>query len=245
LWNALGALPAPSRGQGRADRRRVRRVLRTSVDRLFFIDPPVARLARWLRRPYRWLTGLDLDFFFDSLYHRSISLGHPTDVGMRMAYWRKKAPAPAEPDPDRDRCGVIFCAPCVPFDGGHVRTVVGLADRVLTAHGFEPITTMIAITERFVEVIVYIIYDREVPGEDGRAMACHDELFRALAAGGYLPYRLGLQSMHLLPPTRDDSGRFLSSLKQALDPHRILAPGRYEFGNDAQSGSAGDEGAAR
>jgi 4-cresol dehydrogenase (hydroxylating) len=204
--------------------------LRDKVDRLHFIDSPLARVAHWLRRPYRWLTGLDLDWFLEAMYHRSIFLGFPTNIGLGIAYWRKKYPAPPERDPDRDRCGVVFCAPCVPFDGGHVRTVADLTDRVLLAHGFEPVTSAICITERFVEVIVYILYDREVAGEDARAMACHDELLLQLIGAGYFPYRLGLQSMRLLPPAWDDSGQLFKRLKGALDPNRILSPGRYEFG---------------
>ncbi len=78
-------------------------------------------------------------------------------------------------------------------------------------------------------MIVYILYDRATAGEDARAMACHDELLLHLSRAGYLPYRLGLQSMHLLPPAQDDSAQLFETLKSALDPHRILSPGRYEF----------------
>ena len=77
------------------------------------------------------------------------------------------------------------------------------------------------------DLVVGIMYDRDVPGEDERAMACHDEILRRLVDLGYLPERLGIQSMGILPPPRDDSPQFFARLKEALDPNGILAPGRY------------------
>lgn len=76
------------------------------------------------------------------------------------------------------------------------------------------------------------MFDREVAGEDEKAMSCHDELLQMLTQAGHIPYRLGIQSMNSLPPAQDDSGFFLRTLKQALDPNDILAPGRYDFRND-------------
>jgi 4-cresol dehydrogenase (hydroxylating) len=49
---------------------------------------------------------------------------------------------------------------------------------------------------------------------------------------GYLPYRLGIQSMNSLPPAQDDYGKLISTLKHGLDPNNILAPGRYDFRSD-------------
>ncbi|MFM7368359.1 MAG: hypothetical protein ACKO2Z_11325, partial [Sphaerospermopsis kisseleviana] len=63
---------------------------------------------------------------------------------------------------------------------------------------------------------------------DTQAMDCHDQLLEWLLAAGYIPDRLGIQSMNSLPPTQDDYAQFMSSLKQNLDPENILAPGRYD-----------------
>ncbi len=79
------------------------------------------------------------------------------------------------------------------------------------------------------------MYDRDVPGEDARALACHDRLIHGLIDRGYLPYRLGIQSMDALPPAVDHTDQFLGRLKSAIDPNGILAPGRYVLagtGND-------------
>jgi len=70
------------------------------------------------------------------------------------------------------------------------------------------------------------VYDRQVEGEDERALACYHALHEAMNAGGYYPSRLGIQAP-LLADAEDDSARVLGTLKAALDPHGILAPGRY------------------
>jgi len=44
---------------------------------------------------------------------------------------------------------------------------------------------------------------------------------------GYYSYRLGIQAMSELSGD-DVSGGLLRTLKNALDPNSILAPGRYE-----------------
>jgi 4-cresol dehydrogenase (hydroxylating) len=75
--------------------------------------------------------------------------------------------------------------------------------------------------------VVALAYDREVEGEDERALACHDALRRKLSEAGYPPIRLGIQSPLLSPAPEDDSERVLGALKGALDPNGILAPERY------------------
>ena len=72
------------------------------------------------------------------------------------------------------------------------------------------------------------MYDREVSEADTQAMACHDQLLEWLLAAGYIPDRLGIQSMNSLPPAQDDYAQFMRNLKQNLDPKNILAPGRYD-----------------
>lgn len=101
-----------------------------------------------------------------------------------------------------------------------------IASDVLLTHGFEPIISVSLMNERTLVSVVAITYDREVAGEDDRALACHGELASRLLAAGYPPYRLGLASMAL---ARGEGAYadVTASLKQALDPSAILAPGRY------------------
>jgi 4-cresol dehydrogenase (hydroxylating) len=228
VWNAVGALYSASRAQGWADRRHIARVLRGQVDKLVFLDRIRVGVGRLLQRPFRWLTGIDLGQHLDTLYTRSLFLGFPSTLPLGSMYWRKKARVPADPDPDRDRCGVICCAPAVPFTGAHVRTATSIIEAAAAEFGFEPNLSLACVTERCLDIIVFILYDRDLAGEDERALACHDRMLQGLMRAGYYPYRLGVQSMHLLPPADDDSDCLHQVLKDALDPNHILAPGRYD-----------------
>jgi 4-cresol dehydrogenase (hydroxylating) len=59
-----------------------------------------------------------------------------------------------------------------------------------------------------------------------RATACHRELFEAGRRYGFLAYRVGANDMDLLVGT---SGFWsvVATLKGALDPNNVIAPGRY------------------
>jgi 4-cresol dehydrogenase (hydroxylating) len=83
-------------------------------------------------------------------------------------------------------------------------------------------------TERMAICVTTISYDRDVPGEDDRAMKCYTELSEAFIAQGYPPYRLSVASMHLVDAARTPYGSTVRVLKSALDPGGVLAPGRYE-----------------
>ncbi|MEO1088119.1 MAG: hypothetical protein AAFY88_28125, partial [Acidobacteriota bacterium] len=150
---------------------------------------------------------------------------------IRMCYWRKPAGAPAtELDPDRDRCGVRWYCPSIPATGRDAAALHGIAERRSREFGFEPNLGFLSIHERTLDVTGAIIYDRDVPGEDERAAACHDKILEDCRLYGFSPYRLGIGSMDQLAHLHDSNRRFLSRLEATLDPAGILAPGRYAVG---------------
>ncbi|MFM9970688.1 MAG: FAD-binding oxidoreductase [Burkholderiales bacterium] len=158
--------------------------------------------------------------------------GNPTGANVASVYWRKKSAAPpvADADPDRDRCGVIWMCPALPLEGAVVAQVIAGIEQRILAHGFEPNIGMNPVSPRVLDVYVSLMYDREVAGEDEKAMRCHDDVMNWLITEGHLPSRLGIQSMGLLPSPRDDSGAVWSRLKRAFDAAGVIAPGRYECG---------------
>lgn len=153
-----------------------------------------------------------------------------SDGGLRTTYWRKKTPPIySDMNPDRDHCGVIWCAPLIPLTGKHVRAAKDIIEQVSFAHQMEPHLSLECVSERSVIITIVLLYDRDVAGEDERAMACHHELLQKLIEAGYIPYRLGIHSMQGLPAVVDDSVLLQQRIKEALDPNGILAPGRYDF----------------
>jgi 4-cresol dehydrogenase (hydroxylating) len=222
-WNGSVLIPAPSVGVGRELRRLVENELLPIVARLHFVD----RSGDTSTPP-----GAD-DSPLAGLVNTTDSA-----AGVGSVYWRKKTPPGDDVDPDRDACGVIWCAPAVPFAAGPIQRAVRVVEETVTAYRFEPQISINCISERTVVITVALVYDREVQGDDERAADCHAVLLRNLSAEGYLPYRLGIQSMSSLPTPHDDSGTLMQTLKRALDPNDILAPGRYDFRSTWPAGDA-------
>lgn len=227
-WSGSGALYG-SRRQVREARSLVRRALAGRVDRLQFVDDRKLSLLRRLEKPYRWLMGRDdigralklLPSLLD------VMKGIPTDGFLASAYWRKKTPVPAVIDPDADRCGLLWCSPVAPNRGKDVGEVAQIGTDIVLEHGFEPIISVSLINERMTVSTIALTYDREVAGEDEKAMLCYRTLTQTLRDRGYPPYRVNVASMEYVSP----GGYYenvIQSLKLALDPKGILAPGRYE-----------------
>ena len=231
-WNGSGGLYG-TRAQVKEARRLLRQALKGRVTRLEFLDDRKLNLARRFAGAYRLFTGWDLTAAL-ALVRPVYGLmrGVPTEHPMASAYWRKRTPPPEVMDPDRDRCGLLWCAPVAPLEGRHALRLAGLSSDVLLAHGFEPMLSLTTVTERALTGVVSICFDRDVPGEDERARRCYDELLRTLTQNGYYSYRLGIQNVEEMRQNASHTA-LLDALKQTLDPHGILAPGRYGIGASA------------
>jgi 4-cresol dehydrogenase (hydroxylating) len=233
-WNGSGGLYG-TRGQVAEARRLLRRELSGKVARLQFLDDRLLALASRFSGVFSLVSRWDLSRALELVRPvYGLMKGEPTSQPLASTYWRKRKPPPAEMNPDRDGCGLLWCSPLAPAEGGHAQTLATLASEVLLRHGFEPMLSITLITERALICVISITYDREVPGEDQRAMLCYLDLQDELAAKGYVPYRLGIQSMHPMD-AQGPYARFLAAIKRAADPAGILAPGRYEAASGAKN----------
>lgn len=180
------------------------------------------------------LTGLVQELVFEAPGEDNPLVGGSTGHSVASVYWRKAdpPPPPADMDPDADNCGVLWCAPVVPFRGSVLARCAGIMEEVMTGFGFEPILGAQCVSMRAAHMVASIVYDRDRRGHDDKALACHAELLRKLTAEGFIPYRLAIPAMDGLPPAADDYGSVLQRLKRVLDPADVLAPGRYDFRRD-------------
>ena len=206
-WIGCGDLYAASREQGLAERQIIEEALAGQVERLIFSDRT------------------------DSLKD-NLGLGVPSDINIKSTYWRKKIKVPTDINPDRDACGVLWLCPLFPFDGKPIVEALTTIESTIKSYGFEPNIAMSCSTSRSVKIFIAIMYDRHEPEEDSQAMECHDHLLQFLLQEGYIPYRLGIQSMNSLPKAQDDYDQLIRNIKKRLDPNNILAPGRYDFSNN-------------
>ena len=227
-WNISGALYG-TRAEVAAARRKIKRAFGARASRMRFMDD---RKVRWVQAANRWLGN-----FLPAKYRRlsrllesmhGLKQGIPTDAMIESVYWRKKPTGAATGNPNDDRCGLMWCAPISPTRGEYARRMVDITTETLRHYGFEPMISMTALTERSLDNVVAIVFDRDVPGEDSRALQCHAELMSKLTDEGYFPYRLGIQSMDMLPSGDDGYYELRDALKAAIDPNSILSPGRYD-----------------
>ncbi|MBX3643383.1 MAG: FAD-binding oxidoreductase [Rubrivivax sp.] len=154
--------------------------------------------------------------------------GIPTDEFVRQAYFKSHTQKPAtDIDPARDRCGMVWIGPVVPFTSTHVLKALSLTKRIFDRHEFDFFVEVIVESARSVIVLVGVFYQREDPADAARAKAWYDEALAAYTEHGYPPYRATTMSTpHALdanPRVRD----LLASIKRAVDPQNLLAPGRY------------------
>jgi 4-cresol dehydrogenase (hydroxylating) len=166
----------------------------------------------------------------------SIMEGRPSEVALPLAYWKSGIPAVGkDKNPARDGCGLIWYAPLVPMKPPLVREYVDLVDAVCADHGIEPLVTLTTLSERCFDSTVPILYDLASEAEAKRAEACYLALFEEGKKRGFLPYRLGVNSMHLI---NDEASIFWTvqrKISASLDPNQIISPGRYDRGAKPKS----------
>jgi 4-cresol dehydrogenase (hydroxylating) len=231
----------------RAKRRRVLRALRPYGKVLFYDEARVAyarRLTRLMQR-IRRLPGAagNTDRLFRRLVGRSLRLvellppgfdhysGTPTDYFLRVAYYKAHRPVPpADPDPARDGGGLIWYAPIAPFTGQHVSQMIALFRPLFREHDLDFAVIMMPLGPRAVAFILLILYDKASADETARAKALFARLVDVGAQAGYQRYRVGAPHADFAATQEAGYRDLLSAIKQAVDPHGIIAPGRYGIG---------------
>lgn len=228
-WSGSGGLYG-SRGQVAEARRLVRKALEGRVERIQFLDDRTLELAARFSSAFAFLTRWDISRALELVRPvYGLMKGVPTRQPLRSAYWRKRNPPPEAMNPDRDGCGLLWLAPVAPAEGRHALAMSEISSRIMLAHGFEPMLSITLITDRSLICVISLTYDRGQPGEDQRAVACYEQLRAELEGKGYLPYRLGIQSMADFK-AQGPYARLLEGIKYLADPAGIVAPGRYGIG---------------
>ncbi|MCF8060997.1 MAG: FAD-binding oxidoreductase [Deltaproteobacteria bacterium] len=228
IWNGVVALYG-TREEIRAAKRIIKRRLRPHVAKLQFVSNRLLRLLERFQRPLGLLLGMNLSELLKALKPSyELMKGKPGEVSLPTPYWRMKKPVPdANIDPARDNCGLYWFAPVIPMTRHHVRTFIQTVEPIFDRHGFEPCITLTTVTHRAFDCTLPILYNKEDPEETERASACYRDVLKACMKAGYIPYRFGIQSMEELAGREDRFWEVVETIKNALDPNGIIAPGRY------------------
>lgn len=162
----------------------------------------------------------------------NMNRGVPDGRFLAGAYWRRRGGLPAGfpqgANPARDGCGMMWLAPVLPLRGSELLRVHSLVAPIFAAYRFDLFATFSMINERTLGGVLTICFDRDDAAETERAHACYHAAFDRLLEEGYVPYRVGPHSMAALDSGADSYWQVVARLKAALDPQRIIAPGRYE-----------------
>ncbi|MEV5679806.1 FAD-binding oxidoreductase [Streptomyces sp. NPDC052164] len=128
---------------------------------------------------------------------------------------------------DQDGGGWIFFLPLVPYTGHDVTTALRLLDEVHTRTGIRPGATVNALDPDVIDLVVSLRFTR-TDEETARAHDALDLLYELFGAAEYLPYRLDIDHGAWMDRLTDPHALALvRRLRDAIDPNRVIAPGRY------------------
>jgi 4-cresol dehydrogenase (hydroxylating) flavoprotein subunit len=228
-WTGFGTLYG-SKGVVRAVQRDVRRLLRPLVSRLVFISPEGGRtLAR---------AGSMLPSYFRSKFARNLEMlerslqlvaGRPNETALPLCYWntRQQPRAGAAMDPARDGCGLAWYSPLVPMKPESVTAYVRMVTAIMRKHRLEPLITLTSLSDRCFDSTVPLLFDLDSEESRRNAETCYWALLEAGRGQGFLPYRVGIQTMNWLSQNDTTFWQVVREIKKTLDPHAIISPGRY------------------
>ena len=229
-WSAVGGLRG-TRAELMVVRDRIQAALARIADVTFIDDNKIARARRLLRLlgglPALQRRGLMLDVI-EPLY--GLSKGIPTDQALKSAWWLVNEPVPAgDLNPDQSRSGFLYCLPMVPMSGADVEAAASMTETIFGRQNFVAYMTFNMVNANILEGVINLAFDREDVARVAAAHDCIAELQQAFIARGYIPYRLGIQSMGDLVSEKDLFWQLTRDLKQTFDPNHIIAPGRYNL----------------
>jgi hypothetical protein len=200
------------------------------ASRLVFISPKagrrLARAGSKLPRYFRSKLGRNLEMLERSL---ELVAGRPNETALPLCYWGngKQPRAGAAMDPARDGCGVAWYAPLVPMKAGSVTAYVRMVTAIMREHRLEPLMTLTSLSDRCFDSTVALLFDLDSEESRKNAENCYWALLEAGRSQGFLPYRVGIQTMNWLSKNDTTFWQVVREIKKTLDPHAIISPGRY------------------
>ena len=229
-WTGFGTLYG-TRRMVAAAQKEIRAALKGVASRMLFLSQDNANT---LRRLAGWMPGAAGQRLASTAatLARSLELagGRPNETALPLAYWRNPAGSGdgrAPRNPARDGCGLIWYAPLVPMRAQGARAYVEMVGAITRKHGMEPLLTFTSLSDKLFDSTVPLLFDRNSPAAVEAAQACYRELILRGREQGFFPYRLAISAMPELAALTQDSQGLHERLRRELDPHDLLAPGRY------------------
>ncbi len=219
-WSVMGGLYG-SKLEMAAQKKLIQLAFHTIGRVEFFDDARLEKMQKLCRSPFkRALASFKkLEDNIESYQQlHGLMKGVPTDHLTQRMGWRVDEFADI---------GLIWFAPTLPAEGDRVRRMVQLAQEIFDQYHFEMPVTITLIRPEQIVGIFSIHFDRRDDEQTRRAHQLYEELKMTFKREGIELYRSSVLNMAKL--TYGDAGkkRVLKTLKRALDPNDIIAPGRY------------------
>lgn len=177
------------------------------------------------------LAGTSLQILDSAPQVHRILQGIPSDYFVKHAYYRSRRRRPDNAiDPARDGCGLIWFAPILPFTSGDMLPYLARARQRFEEAGLDFWVAMLLMNPRSVTCLMNILYDKDDPDETRRAESLYQALLADMQAAGYQQYRAGLLAWPRVHAEAPELLRLNQRIKGALDPAKVVAPGRYGIG---------------
>jgi len=229
-WFGFGSIYG-SKEHFRATCRLVKRCLRGHMRQIRIYTSDDIRRLRWISILAAAIGRPQLIDLVDRLDAAlKIVDGIPSTFALPLAYAKSgRAKDKTDLNPAHDGCGLFWYAPIVPLRRGTVGEFIEFAERTCRKHGMDSAMTLTTLSPRCYASTIPLLFDRTDPDAERRARMCFEELYEEGLELGFVPYRIGAQFMSALARPEVRVGPLVQSIKSALDPTLLLAPGRYSF----------------
>jgi 4-cresol dehydrogenase (hydroxylating) len=159
----------------------------------------------------------------------AIEKGYPSDYFVKHAYMKRRGPKPADHDidPARDHCGGIWAGIVVSLEGKQVQHVVDHCRDLAKKKQLDINFALMLATPRAIIVLTSLFYDKTDKEETARVLALYNEISETTQAQGYQQYRTSTIFMDRIFSNAPEFKELADRIKGVLDPHNILAPGKY------------------
>lgn len=227
-WMGFFAVYGSSAKLVNAQLKEVKRRLKPSTRKIIVFSRRTVNGLTWLNN---FLKSVKLSIAINNAQNLlKVVSGRPIRYSLNQAFWRSKlnlriTESTQATDITANDNGLMWFSPIIPFTPAHFQNIYQLMQPIFKKYHFECMFGCACFSAHFLDVTIPILFNKHDEQERQRALACYDELFAACLAAGYMPYRLGIDKMNLLPTTAYDQVN--TRLKSVLDPKGILAPGRY------------------
>ncbi|MBL8216373.1 MAG: FAD-binding oxidoreductase [Bryobacterales bacterium] len=228
-WMGVGSLRGLP-GIVKEARRHIRGVLGPLCTRMVFAQAGSTRLAHRLlgslpiAAAQRWATKLD------RMQHaHEVFQGRPDEVALRLPYWQTPQLWPKDrvPNPAVDGVGIYWYTAVVLGKADTMAAYADWIERRLPDFGFEPFVSFVSNGEGSYLAPTPINFNRGDADACRRAVDAYHTLLEEGKTKGFFPYRTNPTSMSWLTSQSPEYWEVVASVKRALDPNGILAPGRY------------------